>query len=533
VSLTVPRGRTAACLAGLTCAAAVLAGPTVSPAVAKGAPVAGPGQRYFLSDAASGAARYVLDYGSARDETWVGDWDGDGADTLAVRRGNTFHLRDENASGVADRTLAYGNPGDAVLVGDWDGDGVDTFAVRRGTRFLLRNSASAGRAEVELTYGNPGDVVLVGDWDGDGADSLGVRRGNRYFLRNALSTGVADRTVVYGNPGDAVLVGDWDGDGADSLGVRRGNRYFLRDALSDGVADRVVHYGNPGDAVLVGDWDGDGAATLGVRRAVPASVPLPRTEPAQRAVRNGLPSYVDEGDLVNIGRGVPFYVDPPNIWVQATDWAPDGRTSALVTGSDDGTADGRLYVVDEVRGTYRDVAAADGNRPSFSPDGFHVALAVSGDVVVVDVATGRVVRRLTDTPGTLERNPDWSPTGASVAFETPDGVHVVAASGGQPSRRWMAGARHPDHSPDGRRISYLDAAQRLRHADARTGAGVADTGIDAWQAVWSPDGTAFLFIDLDTTRATIATVQGRVLVDHPDLPQGSEPHWGVSWQPAP
>ncbi|MDK6591654.1 hypothetical protein, partial [Actinotignum timonense] len=66
------------------------------------------------------------------DEVLVGDWDGDGVDTFAVRRGNVFYVKNSLASGEADSVFSYGRAGDEVLVGDWDGDGVDTFAVRRG-----------------------------------------------------------------------------------------------------------------------------------------------------------------------------------------------------------------------------------------------------------------------------------------------------------------------------------------------------------------------------------------------------------------
>src|SRR4051794_38626279 len=48
---------------------------------------------------------------------FVGDWDGDGADTLLVRRGNVFHVRNSTVSGPADYTFVFGDPGDVVLVG--------------------------------------------------------------------------------------------------------------------------------------------------------------------------------------------------------------------------------------------------------------------------------------------------------------------------------------------------------------------------------------------------------------------------------
>jgi hypothetical protein len=70
-------------------------------------------------------------YGRATDTVLVGDWDGDGKDTLAVRRGNTYYIKNSLAGGVADQTVIYGRATDTVLVGDWDGNGTSTLGVRR------------------------------------------------------------------------------------------------------------------------------------------------------------------------------------------------------------------------------------------------------------------------------------------------------------------------------------------------------------------------------------------------------------------
>ena len=73
----------------------------------------------------------MVSYGKASDEVLSGDWDGDGRDSLAVRRGNTYYVKNEIAAGEADLVVSYGKADDAVLVGDWDGDGRHTFCVRR------------------------------------------------------------------------------------------------------------------------------------------------------------------------------------------------------------------------------------------------------------------------------------------------------------------------------------------------------------------------------------------------------------------
>jgi hypothetical protein len=252
----------------VTSGAPVAAIPAAPTAVTQGTgEIGGSGSTYFLNDAFSGVANRVFAYGGPRDDVLVGDWDGDGIDTLVVRRGNTFFVRDSNTVGPADRTFTYGDAGDAVLVGDWDGDGRDTLAVRRGNQYLVRNALTTGTADATFSYGDPGDVVLVGDWNGDRADSLAVRRGGRYFVKNGLTTGVADTTFAYGDPGDTVLLGRWRRDQAgDTLAVRRGNVYYLRYSLTSGPADLTVPYGEVTDTAFAGDWNSDGVDTLGVRR---------------------------------------------------------------------------------------------------------------------------------------------------------------------------------------------------------------------------------------------------------------------------
>ncbi|MGC5615667.1 ExeM/NucH family extracellular endonuclease [Georgenia sp. Z1491] len=225
-----------------------------------------PGRGFYLNDGWDIWADHEFSFGRPGDDVLVGDWDGDGSDTLAVRRGNSYFLSNTLYGGNADVELTYGRASDTVLVGDWDGDGVDTLAVRRGNAYFVSNSLAGGNADTELTYGLSTDTVLVGDWDGNGTDTFGVRRGNAYFLANSLAGGNADVQLTYGRASDTVLVGDWDGNGVDSFAVRRGNQYLVSNSLTGGWADREVRYGRVSDEVFVGDWDGDGSDTLGVRR---------------------------------------------------------------------------------------------------------------------------------------------------------------------------------------------------------------------------------------------------------------------------
>lgn len=228
--------------------------------------VGGKGNQYFLNDAFSPYANIVFKYGNRDGRIYVGDWDGDGKDSLAYRIGNTFYIRNSNSSGGAHQVFNYGRANDRVYVGDWNGDGKDTFAVRRGKTYHVKNSLSGGDADHVIHYGRQGDDILVGDWDGDGKDTFAVRRGSVYHVKNSIAGGNADKVVNYGRKNDDVYVGNWNGKGGDSFAVRRGNTYYIANAIRGGDADRVLNYGRTNDTTLVGDWNGDGKDTLGVRR---------------------------------------------------------------------------------------------------------------------------------------------------------------------------------------------------------------------------------------------------------------------------
>jgi hypothetical protein len=251
-------------------------------------------------------------YGDPGDTVLVGDWDGDGTDTLAVRRGNVFYLRNSLTTGIADRVVSYGDPGDAVLVGNWDGDTsapssyapvtTDTIMIRRGNHYFVRNSLTSGIADYDFVYGDPRDTVLVGDWataptyrspgrSGDYADQLAVRRGNVYFesaevwTAHALHTGFRLPVLTsssYGDPGDTAFTAQLD------------YTYYLN-------GSPVTLYGD-GLAVRRDDRDAPGDT--------PAAVP------AARSI--GQRTYVAVGDSITAGKDLGVdSLDTPG----ATSWS--------------------------------------------------------------------------------------------------------------------------------------------------------------------------------------------------------------------
>lgn len=216
--------------------------------------------RLRAADIGSGGTR-SFGFGVPSDVPLSGDWNDDGVDTVGVRRGSMFLLRNTSSAGPADLSFGFGLVSDEPLVGDWDGDGVDTVGVRRGNAFYLRNTNSAGPADLVIAYGRATDEALVGDWDGDGTDSIGVRRGSTFMLSNQLDAH-GEITFSYGRPTDESVIGNWDATGGDSIGVRRGSQWHLRNPLAGGTADFFFTFGSGAGRPLSGAWTG-GASFVG------------------------------------------------------------------------------------------------------------------------------------------------------------------------------------------------------------------------------------------------------------------------------
>ncbi|WP_052436371.1 hypothetical protein [Georgenia sp. SUBG003] len=265
------------------------------------------GRTYLLNDGWDVEPEQEVTAGNHYDRTFVGDFDGDGADEIGWRRGSTYK------TGTCRFVLGTAN--DEVLVGDWDGDGRDTLAVRRGRMIHLTDAPCSGRAQRSFAYGRPGDVVLVGDWDGDGRDTPAVRRGNQFHVTDVQRGGPAARVFTLGKVRDTVLVGDWDGDGTDSPVLRRGNRYHVKLRMAEGEeADRVIRFARAGDTVLVGDWNGDGRDTPAVR--APETIERPQTRLEWLAAAHGMSvRYALKHNTCRPSANGCFHVDRPYLWV--------------------------------------------------------------------------------------------------------------------------------------------------------------------------------------------------------------------------
>ncbi|HYI99399.1 MAG TPA: M10 family metallopeptidase domain-containing protein [Thermoleophilaceae bacterium] len=223
------------------------------------------------------------------DKPLVGDWNGDGVDTTGVYRpsNQTFYLRNSNSTGGANYTFVFGSgangagsAGDRPVVGDWNGDGVDTIGVYRPSNgaYYLRNTNSAGAPYTVFGFGNTEDLPVAGDWNEDGTDSVGIYRPSTgvFHLKNANNgTPPVDYAIPFGNSGtdDLPVVGDWNNSGTDTPGIYRlsEGRFYLGDSLVQAPPEHFFYYGTNAAGQKVanrlpvsGDFDGNGSSTVGL-----------------------------------------------------------------------------------------------------------------------------------------------------------------------------------------------------------------------------------------------------------------------------
>jgi TolB protein len=245
------------------------------------------------------------------------------------------------------------------------------------------------------------------------------------------------------------------------------------------------------------------------------------------------------------GTGLRRLTHTPSVSEDAPVWSPDGRTIAFAedrVGPEKGTialmhADGsRIGTV-----TPRDSVSRN---PSWAPDGKRIAYdsnrAYGGaarlhrDIYTINL-DGSQLRRL---PVRRPRwhsavGPAWSPGGTKIAFwawsDSPPawepGIYVMNADGRRVRRltRPAGTDRHPDWSPDGRRIVFHSRADEdLYVLDVATGLHTAlltPRSIEAdlpEDPVWSPDGRHIAFVDGNASDPASRAYGSAIYVMRPD-----------------
>ncbi|MEM7585071.1 MAG: PDZ domain-containing protein [Acidobacteriota bacterium] len=111
-----------------------------------------------------------------------------------------------------------------------------------------------------------------------------------------------------------------------------------------------------------------------------------------------------------------------------------------------------------------------------SPSASRVVMGFRGEIVTVPAKKGDP-RVLTDTPGTHERYPVWSPDGRSIAyFSDASGeyqLHVVDADDPEAKRAYELGGAgfysDPKWSPDSKKLSYVDNSRTIFWIELESG----------------------------------------------------------------
>ncbi|MGI9621423.1 MAG: hypothetical protein ACR2PK_01200, partial [Acidimicrobiales bacterium] len=146
-------------------------------------------------------------FGDPGDVPVAGDFNGDGCDTVSIYRPSNqrFYIinelgKNDGGLGAADFSYIFGDPGDKPFVGDFDGDGLETVGLHRESTGLVyfRNSHTQGVADAEFIFGDPGDRLIAGDWNDDGAFSPAIFRpaNTTMYFRYTNTQGNADNQFV-------------------------------------------------------------------------------------------------------------------------------------------------------------------------------------------------------------------------------------------------------------------------------------------------------------------------------------------------
>ena len=179
------------------------------------------GFAYLRNSNTQGNADVSFFFGNPNDIPLAGDFNNDGCDTVSIWRPSQNRVyvinklgKNGGGLGAAEFFYTLGQPGDQLVVGDFNGDGFDTVSVYvpSQAKVFVHNTLTGGSPDASFAYGNGGtDLILASDWTGDGTDTIGVFRqpSSTFYLRFANTRGSADATFTFGNDNMRPIAGNF------------------------------------------------------------------------------------------------------------------------------------------------------------------------------------------------------------------------------------------------------------------------------------------------------------------------------------
>jgi Putative Ig domain len=176
---------------------------------------------YLRNSNTQGIADIRFFFGNPGDIPLAGDFNDDGCDTISIYRPSESRIyiinklgANDGGLGAADFNYIFGNPGDKPFVGDFNGDGIDTIGLHReSTGFVyFRQSHTQGIANAEFFFGDPGDRLVAGDWGiVNDVDTPAIFRPSvsRFFFRYTNTQGIANEVLQMGEFRMLPVAGAW------------------------------------------------------------------------------------------------------------------------------------------------------------------------------------------------------------------------------------------------------------------------------------------------------------------------------------
>ena len=258
-----------------------------------------------------------------RDNTWVGDFDGDGRQELATRDDSGGFVTITDAAGRSFRllkwpvTAAQWGANVSTWPGDFDGDGVTDLASLADKVVYVKLSTGGGFEEKSwpVPIGYNAGYTWSGDFNGDGRTDLASLYTLGVYVLLSNGNGF-DATWHGAGPWGASeysWTGDFNGDGLTDLASAIGSDVYVKLSTSSGFDFKTwsvsgagsANWG-PGNKTWVRDVNGDGLSDIVTVQSTQTAVTV----------------YVRQS--TGVGFVLKKYVLPPGNVVRAEDFNGDG-----------------------------------------------------------------------------------------------------------------------------------------------------------------------------------------------------------------